>query len=78
MFLLTVSVTIIIVELLQYASALGSLDVDDLLLNMLGASLGFALRRKDRSADGARRPCFHSSSFTKFYKKFLRFLRKKY
>jgi len=45
LFLLTVAGAIIIVEAAQYLTSLGSLDVDDLLLNLSGAALGFALWR---------------------------------
>lgn len=40
-FLLTVTVTISCVELLQYGTGLGSMDVDDLILNVPGACLGW-------------------------------------
>ena len=45
LFLLTVTASIIIVEAAQYLTALGSLDVDDLILNLAGAALGFLLWR---------------------------------
>lgn len=45
LFLLTVIASIIIVEAAQYLTALGSLDVDDLILNVTGAALGFLLWR---------------------------------
>ena len=41
-FLPTVALLILAVELLQVLTMLGSADVDDLLLNCAGASLGFA------------------------------------
>ena len=43
LFLLTCSLAIILVELLQLVTLLGSLDVDDLSLNLLGMSLGYLL-----------------------------------
>ena len=54
LFLLTVTGSIIIVEAAQYLSALGSLDVDDLILNLLGACLGFLIwksaeRRREKA-----------------------------
>ena len=42
-FLLTVVGMVCAVEVLQLVLALGSLDVDDLLLNTIGAMLGFAV-----------------------------------
>ena len=45
LFLLTVTASIIIVETAQHLTALGSLDVDDLILNLLGAAIGFLLWR---------------------------------
>lgn len=42
-FLLTVAVSIVAVELLQLVTLLGSCDVDDLLLNVAGALLGFGI-----------------------------------
>ena len=42
-FLLTVFMLILCVELLQLATMLGSCDIDDLILNVIGASLGFFL-----------------------------------
>lgn len=41
LFFATVCGSIILVELLQLFTTLGSLDVDDLILNVLGASIGF-------------------------------------
>ena len=40
-FLLTALIMICLVELLQYYTQLGALDVDDLILNLFGASLGW-------------------------------------
>lgn len=45
LFLLSVFALIIIIEGIQYLTALGSLDVDDLILNLSGAALGFGLWR---------------------------------
>lgn len=45
MFLATVCGSIALVELLQLFTTLGSLDVDDLILNVLGAGLGYGLWR---------------------------------
>jgi glycopeptide antibiotics resistance protein len=44
-FLLTVVAAVCLIELAQYATRLGSLDVDDLLLNVPGACLGWLLWR---------------------------------
>ena len=41
--LLTMAVIITAVELLQYVAALGTCDVDDLILNLLGTSVGWLL-----------------------------------
>ena len=41
LFLLTVTAAICLIELLQYASRRGALDIDDLLLNLPGAVLGW-------------------------------------
>lgn len=46
---LLAAMLIIAVELLQYATALGSCDVDDLLLNLLGTILGFGAWKLLRS-----------------------------
>lgn len=40
-FLLTCTLAIILVELLQLVTLLGSLDIDDLILNLLGMTLGY-------------------------------------
>ncbi len=51
LFAATVCALIVIIEGLQYLTARGSLDIDDLILNLLGACLGFAaeaLIRKKR------------------------------
>lgn len=40
---LTMVVTIVTIELLQLFTLLGSCDVDDLLLNLVGTTLGFAI-----------------------------------
>ncbi len=45
-FVLTVCGIMIIIEAAQALTSLGTLDIDDLLLNELGALLGFALRRR--------------------------------
>ena len=42
-FLLAVIIIISVIELLQLFLTLGSLDIDDLLLNCLGASAGFGI-----------------------------------
>ncbi|MGN1403838.1 MAG: VanZ family protein [Ruminococcus sp.] len=42
-FLGTVALTIVLVELLQLLTMLGSCDIDDLILNVLGAACGFGL-----------------------------------
>lgn len=39
------AVLIVLVELVQWVSLLGRADIDDLILNVLGASVGFALFR---------------------------------
>ena len=39
---LTSAAVVIVLEALQYLTCLGSADVDDLLLNLLGAALGYA------------------------------------
>lgn len=39
----TMALTIVAIELLQLFTLLGSCDVDDLLLNLVGTSMGFAL-----------------------------------
>lgn len=44
-FILTVSIAITAVELLQFVTLLGSCDIDDLILNLCGASLGYLLVR---------------------------------
>lgn len=58
LFLPTVLLLVSAVELTQYVTRLGSLDVDDLLLNVLGALLGYGLwrllRRGDRRRNGPR------------------------
>ena len=43
--LLTVTVLIVCVELIQLLTLVGSCDVDDLILNVLGAAIGFWLYR---------------------------------
>ena len=56
-FLAVCFLLILTVELVQLATLLGSFDVDDLILNLLGAALGFWLlklwqmRREKRKAD---------------------------
>ena len=42
-FVLTVAAAIIAVELLQFLFRLGACDIDDLLLNLVGAALGFGV-----------------------------------
>lgn len=44
-FLLTVTVLIAAVELIQMLTLVGSCDTDDLILNLLGAAVGFGLFR---------------------------------
>lgn len=43
--LLTTTVLILLVEVVQYVTGLGSCDIDDLILNLLGAWLGYILWR---------------------------------
>ena len=43
--LLIVTIVIVLVELVQYVTLLGSCDVDDLLLNLLGAMVGYIIWR---------------------------------
>ena len=45
MFLLCVTALILVVEGVQYITLLGSCDVDDLLLNLAGAILGWCIRK---------------------------------
>ena len=45
LFLLTVTAAVCLVELIQYFTQLGSLDIDDLILNLPGACLGWLLWR---------------------------------
>ncbi len=57
-FAATVCAAVLLVECLQVLTTLGSLDVDDLILNWCGACLGFGLRRLaaklfDRNANAA-------------------------
>lgn len=40
-YILTVTVMIILVELIQLFTLLGSCDIDDLILNLIGATIGF-------------------------------------
>ena len=42
-FLVTVAAAVAAVELLQLATGLGSCDIDDLLLNVFGAALGYGI-----------------------------------
>ena len=42
-FLLTCTLAITLVELLQLVTLLGSLDIDDLILNLLGMILGYLI-----------------------------------
>ncbi|MCL2058768.1 MAG: VanZ family protein [Oscillospiraceae bacterium] len=42
-FAMTVSVSIITIELLQFILRVGSMDIDDFILNLLGALIGFAI-----------------------------------
>lgn len=42
-FLLTVTAMIVLVELVQLFTLLGSLDIDDLILNLVGATIGYIL-----------------------------------
>lgn len=44
-FIVCVAVTIILVEIIQLFTLVGSGDVDDLILNLVGASIGFCLYR---------------------------------
>ena len=43
LFLLTCSLSVILLELLQLVTLLGSLDIDDLILNLFGMSVGYSL-----------------------------------
>ena len=43
MFAITVSVLIISVELMQFILRVGSLDIDDFILNLVGALIGFVI-----------------------------------
>lgn len=43
--LLTVALTIAMIEMIQYFTKLGSCDVDDFLLNLPGAMLGYGFQR---------------------------------
>lgn len=45
-YILTVTVIIILVEIIQLFTLLGACDIDDLILNLLGATAGFFLDRK--------------------------------
>lgn len=45
LFAAAVCAFLIIIEGLQFLTARGSMDIDDLILNLLGACAGFALRR---------------------------------
>lgn len=40
-FILTVTAVIVLIEVLQFFTLLGSCDIDDLILNLVGASIGF-------------------------------------
>jgi glycopeptide antibiotics resistance protein len=42
-FLLTVTAAVAAIELLQLFTMMGSCDIDDLILNLAGASIGFAI-----------------------------------
>lgn len=44
-FLLTVTASIVCVELIQLVTMLGSCDIDDLISNVMGAAIGFPLGR---------------------------------
>ncbi|MBR7185342.1 MAG: VanZ family protein [Clostridia bacterium] len=44
------AVTVLSIELIQLFTLLGSLDIDDLILNLLGAAIGYALYRLLRRA----------------------------
>ena len=46
--MLTTTALILLVEVVQYVTLLGSCDVDDLILNLLGAWLGYILWRITR------------------------------
>lgn len=43
--LLTTALTISLIELIQLFTLLGSCDIDDLLLNLLGAAIGYGLHK---------------------------------
>ena len=49
MFLLTIFLTILAVELLQYVSLLGVCDIDDLIYNVVGAAAAFAVLHTKRA-----------------------------
>lgn len=42
-FLVFILVTVILVEVLQFITFLGSLDIDDFILNVIGAMIGFLI-----------------------------------
>ena len=44
--LLTTAVIITLVELVQYVTLLGSCDIDDLILNVIGAAIGYGIYKK--------------------------------
>ena len=44
-YLLTVAISILLIELLQLFTTLGSADIDDFLFNLLGALIGFGIWR---------------------------------
>lgn len=41
--MLTVFVIVLIVELLQFISGIGSADIDDVILNVFGAFIGYGI-----------------------------------
>ena len=44
--LLTTTAAITLVELVQYVTLLGSCDIDDLILNVIGAAIGYGIYKK--------------------------------
>lgn len=48
--LLTITITVLSVELLQWLTMLGSLDIDDILLNIPGALIGWLIYKKSKQA----------------------------
>lgn len=51
-FLITVTLGLILIEVVQYFTMSGMLDVDDLLLNIVGAYLGFVFLKRPEPLEG--------------------------